>query len=567
MPSPEEQLEIEQKINECLDKYYELKAKYENANLARLSSQKKKTDKKTSGKKTTIYESETKNKCVNCEREVGNIIGKRVIFNENSSHNFQTEYIFKCGDTTNPCGLNIHFYKEDTFPFSYLLNDYRKTIDKLKKDIIILKNNVLFKYNEDDNTFNKFQETTKLLKDEIETYNMYLERYINQTDNPLKRIELKERLNSFGILLNAFKILTKEISEDDSKINVSVEFYINELKPLAELIRKLTYSSNNVIVEKDYYVLKQLPVSLEQELYQMKYDKGDLDYYIPSFKLGNSLMSGKKQRKLTKKSKPKTTMTKTRKSVPQEPIVVEEEAALEEEIDIDIPASLPPVTNRPTIAKSLSTPVSVSVLPKPSIVLPVTTNNIYQVELQTNGTTITTKINSNQIKPSGYHIFSEKERELLKYLRQNYGNTSIICIWYGNDTQFAISESPKVIDKTPVETAKRGILEETGLDIPVSYYKQFGNIFISQKIRGVKNIAMFSVNLNEAESEIHITKDTSKYDAYEDATDENAVKALIGLVGTQEIILEFLKNVKPNENIHGYHVIPINDPVLDKLIG
>lgn len=545
-----EQTEIKDKINNCLVEYYRLCNLYENNKTKYMNS----IDDKKKYNRNNIN-------CVYCDRKVGNIINKRGITQEGHPHMFQTEYIFKCGDTEQPCPLNIHFFREDSTLFEYLLNDYRKVINDLKKEIILMKNDVLFNYNKDDSTFNLFQEKTKTLQSEVEYYNNYLETYIDITDNPKKRIELKERLVSFGILLNAYKKMINDYKEsrEDKVLKNSNELYLNELKPLAEMIRTLTYSTNEVVTYKDMYVLLQEPISFKQITYDHRYTSGNIDYYMPSFNLGTQVKKKKSVKAVTRKISQKPTATKTRKIIEEEPI----EEPIEEEIDI--PTNLPPVTDRPTIAPPKTTPI----IPAKGVVENIPTKSssvIYQIEFKPGSKSVVSTISGKQIKPSSYHVSIQKEKEILNYIRKNYSNTSIVCIWYGVDTQFGISESPKTIDKLPVDTAQRGVLEETGLDIPKQNYKQFGDIFVSQKIRGVTNIAMFTINIDDVRENIKHVEDVSMYDNIPDNTGENAVKAFVALVGNQDQLVELLSTAKSNESSSGYHIIPVMDPILDTFV-
>ena len=179
------------------------------------------------------------------------------------------------------------------------------------------------------------------------------------------------------------------------------------------------------------------------------------------------------------------------------------------------------------------------------------------------------EIRKEDIRPSQYRLSYVNEKKLLDFLREKYSGLSIVCAWYGLDTQYGITESPKIMDTNPRETARRGILEETNIDVPLSYIQSFGDIFVSHKKKGNVRTQFFIVDLEEAgenvQTNIHLGKTSSGKD--DDDKSEDAVKVLIAIVGKQSRLIELLSRATPDDEIHGYHIVPIMNSLMDDFIA
>ncbi len=265
-------IEIMEKLNQCLFKYYKLRQRYRQSEKVFHESLKKTNP-------------NHKPECVNCGRKVGTIFSKTFIKEGEHANMFQ--YIAKCMDPIKPCTLNIEFYVLPCDSYKNVFDNYLREINDYKKSIIESKNNLLFNYGKDA-AMEKIEKDMELLKNVSQKYNRFLEEYIDTCDNPKDKIKLKQMKTSFGMIISSYKDLCKEYTKtkDENLIKNIVEIYLNEIKPLATKIREKTYQMNAVEVIAKKYTLIQKEHSILQLETGHNYSRS-LKYYIVSENYGS----------------------------------------------------------------------------------------------------------------------------------------------------------------------------------------------------------------------------------------------------------------------------------------
>ena len=536
---------------DAINEFYKMKDRYESGYYEKYVKPivMKKSSKAS---KRQEYAKLPKHECINCKRNVGTVFTIKV-----DKSNYLRNFMAKCGDHVDPCPLDINIRTTERVSYDEEIAKGTKEMNNIKVKIIVEKNNAMFFPSE--GVAAKFDELTTLLKDVTEDLGLYVETDILVNDNPVKAELLKKEQDEFGkgMILPFKQMIADFNSGNDLIIPEAVQFYVNEMVPKINSIRNTKYEINYVDYDglTGQYHLYQRKNSLENResaLYQQ--DK------VISFVKGTKT---KETRAKTIKARDELKgQTKTRKirrmiELVEEP---EQEQEQQEQEQQEPQKQQEQEQQEQQEPQKRETPVVID-LKKNAI-----PTEIYQVQLVKGGEAKISTINPGQIRPSGYHVSWEKEKELLNFIRTKYSYSAIACIWYGVDTQFGITESPKKgIDRgKPVETAARGIAEETSLFIPTYYFKRFGDIFVSDKIRGVKNIAMFTVDIDRIDD---IEYDYNDYDEYEDDRSETAVKAFVILLGDQQRLVELLTKSRPSEKMEGYHIIPVMSPVLDTLVS
>jgi hypothetical protein len=279
----EKKLEFDEKLN----KYYELKAKYEN------SISHKKQQIKKSAKVNGLSKKDTRDMfrkftpdCVSCSRKVGSIFEKKKI--DTSFH-----LLAKCGSKLEPCKLNIDLNMGDIM---YTLKEKRKeeeSIDKYVKDIIITKNDELFGFIKEEDAIKKFEELNNELNSAAGYYAEILEAYLSVTNNK----ENEEELKSLSQLLNTQIISIKKNMEDFVKTNRkqyikdAIELYVTDMASTIHSINNLKYREMR---------LDFSPVTKEYILIQKKFTEEDFmlydNYEVVSYEIGKQDDSAKNKR-------------------------------------------------------------------------------------------------------------------------------------------------------------------------------------------------------------------------------------------------------------------------------
>jgi len=275
---------------EALDEFYKLKNDYE-INYFKSCIKPILKDKGASKKlKHFMYKHGPKPKCINCERNVGTTF---IINKTQMLRNFYA----KCGDVQNPCALDIHIQLSTREQYYKFITESLKLLNNIKLNIIKQKNNAIF-FNE--NVEEEFEKLTNELKDANNIVGIEIETNILKNDNPEKRQLLKRLVDEFGIgCILPFKQMVHEYMENNDEIiiNNAVKFYIEEIIPKLKVLQEMKYDVSYVDFNEEDNINKliQLPNSLENmELFYEQDDK------VIKFVTGN------KQIKQKKKSKPKT---------------------------------------------------------------------------------------------------------------------------------------------------------------------------------------------------------------------------------------------------------------------
>lgn len=258
-------------LNKHLDEFYKLKDQYE-------TEYQKKIIKPilTSGKAKSIKEKRKllrdapKARCVNCKRNVGTFFSIKYIPSEEEVYNdteSYREFIAKCGDTSEPCPLNINLKVYKVITFEKKLSELEEEINNQKKEIIYEKNKMVFGYNNIEENSNNFANLTSDLEANIELYNSYLQTYVTKIENPERQEELKKLIITYGANVQQIKVMIKEYMDTNSQeiIDNIVSMYIDEMIPLNNKIMDFKYQINIVEIHDNISHLIQRRNTIEQQ--------------------------------------------------------------------------------------------------------------------------------------------------------------------------------------------------------------------------------------------------------------------------------------------------------------
>ena len=245
--------------NELIRTYYNIKGKY----ISKYTSSKNKILKSDS----SLYEKKIRlkklqMKCINCKRNVGTIF--------NRSNNI---LMCRCGDSENPCNLNIQIDVGQHQNINNLLETIDEDMENAKQFIINIK--LKFLYNliceeEIEKTFNSIKNTFKSLKN---ANNNILEQIENnnkvEIDEPLpKKVDRTtlKKINEIkiGNLINNFKKLIQDYQKEDkalekqSIMSDALDLYSTQILPLFKNQRSIVHKINTVIEDKNMFYLVQI---------------------------------------------------------------------------------------------------------------------------------------------------------------------------------------------------------------------------------------------------------------------------------------------------------------------
>jgi hypothetical protein len=306
-------------VDESLSEYYALKKKYISSHYDKYISPIVMTALSTSKLfKRRKFQELKKPLCINCSQPVGTIF-ERKYYEEYNGKPDIIVFTAKCGNTLNPCDLNIEIHKSLRESYDKTIQKANKKLNDIQLKIIKLKNKILFLGKGNLNEA-EYIEEFNAYKDDIIYYTdligSYTEENIMVNDNPEDIDTLKNLIASLNQLeIIKFKEFIQEYdrTKDDDNLNKAVNMYVNEIIPKLKEIQQLKYKTN--YVERDLngtYYLVQSKYSLEGKNF---YDENADE--VVKFITGTALKSHKKKITIAKnktlKTTGKTSKTKTSK--------------------------------------------------------------------------------------------------------------------------------------------------------------------------------------------------------------------------------------------------------------
>lgn len=325
-------------VIEAINEFYRLKEKYESTYYDKYINPILKS-KKSKREKRLDYSRLPKNECINCKRNVGTIFSITLDRNE-----LMRKFIVKCGDTVEPCPLDIKINYSERNRLDAMISESLKDLESVKLSIIREKNNSIF-FNSNENMVAKFASLTDKLKQETTYYGSYIEEDILKNDNPVKTDLLKKEIDEFGKgFIIPFKEMIAEYSykNDELIVNEAVKFYVNEMIPKLKEIQQLKYAVNYIEYDDstNQYKLIQHKNTLENKETFFESDDAVVSF-IKGVKKVNK--SSNKTMKVANEfvSNKKTKMnTKTKKIRPEFIIEEDEEPIIEREAqNVELPVN------------------------------------------------------------------------------------------------------------------------------------------------------------------------------------------------------------------------------------
>jgi len=250
-------------ISEAISNYYKLKYTYEE----KIDRQKIRILRNPS---LSIREKRQKFRqmkkfCVKCNKEGGSIF-----------QNNGTILTAICGNTNQPCDLNIQINRGSYNNIRDMDNNIEEDVKNVKNDIIKIKLDLLFNYKDEATVVGEFEKVRKLLGEDLKILDFTKIELIKIIDNPQVNAELREHMEQFYIEKDRLKLLHKEYYDrlDPILINDMVELYVSKIQPLVTQIRELQFkycaietNEKNIhkLIEEPYHYHSLFIVDVDNE--------------------------------------------------------------------------------------------------------------------------------------------------------------------------------------------------------------------------------------------------------------------------------------------------------------
>lgn len=220
---------------EALNNYYQLQDNYNKKYNAKKSKILLDNNLTLREKKKEVEK--LKKNCINCNQSGGTIFKY-----ENGN------LIALCGNTTTPCKLNISIEKNKVVNIKSLIIDLENEIEKVKVDIIKVKLNFLFNYNNQEKSLELFNKYRKNLENLNTNYNNLFIKFNEIINNDERNLKIKENFLLKHELIDRVEILNNEFNSTNNSgyIKDIVELYINELNKITIKLMDYKYELNLV---------------------------------------------------------------------------------------------------------------------------------------------------------------------------------------------------------------------------------------------------------------------------------------------------------------------------------
>ena len=309
---------------EAINEFYRLKDKYENEYYTKyvkpiIKSNKNKREKRVD------FSRLPKHPCINCKRNVG------TIFNiKSNTKEYLRHFSVKCGDSNDPCPLDIQIDYSFRNSFDSLIHTGLKDIEEIKLNIIKEKNNALF-FNKQ--VMDNFEKLTADLKFNTEDTGTIIETNIIKNNNPEKKNLLKKTIDEFGIAcILPFKQMIQEYIDTNNELllNQAIKFYVNEMIPKLKEIQELKYEVNFIEYEQtENDDTENDDIEYVYKLIQFTNSLQSSEFYFESIDKVIKFVKGVKKDKKTKTMKVNdselSSKNKTRKIRPVNDFIIEDE--------------------------------------------------------------------------------------------------------------------------------------------------------------------------------------------------------------------------------------------------
>ena len=243
--------------NDALNQYFHMKNEY---------------DSKLHNKKKQIYEKEPNQKiakrltqqytpeCIKCKRKVGTIFTK-------------DENVYKaiCGDTQNPCNLNVEIFTGFLLNFKSMFDITKEDFEKTREMIDVEKLNDMFEYVSGEDNIDLYKKTLELYTADEDAYKTYIETHNNMYNNTDTIASLHAAQSKLFSYIENSKLLIDEYKKTNNRefLKSAMELRVNEIKRELSTIRRLKYGIMEIVThptKKTFpiHTLYQNPVSLDK---------------------------------------------------------------------------------------------------------------------------------------------------------------------------------------------------------------------------------------------------------------------------------------------------------------
>jgi hypothetical protein len=248
-------LQRRQTYKDALNEYFRIKNKYETDEL---SLKRKLYNRAPTQRMARQSINAIKMPCIKCKRKVGTVF-KRV----------DSKYIALCGDTKNPCQLNIQIYQGESIHYEPWLYSFKESAETFHEAIIQQKLDTLFNYIGEEESLQLFKTEMNAYMIDSATYKELLDVHNNMYNNEVKIAATEKKNGELFRLIEQNREMLDEYEKSGNRelLKSAMELQVEQIIPESRNLRMLKYEimemdRREITSTKNEHVLFQYPSQL-----------------------------------------------------------------------------------------------------------------------------------------------------------------------------------------------------------------------------------------------------------------------------------------------------------------
>ena len=193
--------------------------------------------------------------CVKCKRKVGTVFKQ-----------LDNKYIALCGDTQNPCQLNIQIYKGESIHYEPWMYSFKESSEAFHEAIIQQKLDTLFNYIGEEESLQIFKTEMDAYMIDSATYKELLDVHNNMYNNEAKIAAIEKKTGELFRLIEQNREMLDEYKQTDNRelLKAAMELQVSQIIPESRNLRMLKYEimemdRREITSGKNEHVLFQYP--------------------------------------------------------------------------------------------------------------------------------------------------------------------------------------------------------------------------------------------------------------------------------------------------------------------
>jgi hypothetical protein len=213
-----------------------------------------------SKKAARVKIADLKPKCIECGRPVGTVFKKD-----------GRNYIARCGDSKNPCSLDIDLFTGEYTQIADMLSYYERLTEIIKEKIMLDKLKVLFHHITEKEGVELFKTNLDLYTEEKMHMTSLKKEYDDLYFDEERQDKVEDKLRKIQDIHQRIKALFDKASAEASETIVAdaMTIYVEELMPEIENLQLIKYDTRELLVDTE---------KGSAELFQVPWRIQDIEY-------------------------------------------------------------------------------------------------------------------------------------------------------------------------------------------------------------------------------------------------------------------------------------------------